>query len=90
MVVYAPVFCGACGEDLAGALGGAGNNITGGKRRSGKTNKGNRWLGEVLNECALGPSPTSAAPTWAPSSGRQLARRIERRGPPRPSATASW
>jgi transposase len=29
-----------------------GNNITGGKRRSGKTNKGNRWLGEVLYECA--------------------------------------
>jgi transposase len=29
-----------------------GNNITGGKRRSGTTNKGNRWLGEVLHECA--------------------------------------
>jgi transposase len=29
-----------------------GNNITGGKRRSGKTNKGNRWLGEILYECA--------------------------------------
>jgi transposase len=29
-----------------------GNNITGGKRRSGKPNGGNRWLGEVLYECA--------------------------------------
>jgi transposase len=29
-----------------------GNNITGGKRRSGTTTKGNRWLGEVLRECA--------------------------------------
>jgi transposase len=29
-----------------------GNNVTGGKRRSGKTNKGNRWLGEILTECA--------------------------------------
>jgi hypothetical protein len=28
------------------------NNITGGKRRAGTTNKGNRWLGEVLHECA--------------------------------------
>jgi transposase len=29
-----------------------GNNITGGKRRSGKPTKGNRWLAEVLTECA--------------------------------------
>src|SRR5215204_3105816 len=29
-----------------------GNNRTGGKRRSGKPTKGNRWLGEVLTECA--------------------------------------
>jgi transposase len=29
-----------------------GNNITGGKRRSGKTTYGNRWLGEILNQCA--------------------------------------
>src|SRR5215211_8039407 len=29
-----------------------GNNITGGKRRSGPPTKGNRWLGEVLTECA--------------------------------------
>jgi transposase len=29
-----------------------GNNLTGGKRRSGKSTKGNRWLGEGLTECA--------------------------------------
>lgn len=29
-----------------------GNNITGGKRRSGKTNKGNALLADVLTECA--------------------------------------
>src|SRR4029450_10665819 len=29
-----------------------GNNITGGKRRSGKPTKGNHWLADVLTECA--------------------------------------
>lgn len=29
-----------------------GNNVTGGKRRSGKTTDGNRWLADVLTECA--------------------------------------
>ncbi len=29
-----------------------GNNITGGKQRSGRTTHGNRWLGEILHECA--------------------------------------
>ena len=29
-----------------------GNNITGGKQRSGRTNNGNRWLGEILFQCA--------------------------------------
>jgi transposase len=29
-----------------------GNNVTGGKRRSGKSTKGNRWLADVLTECA--------------------------------------
>jgi transposase len=51
-----------------------GNNITGGKRRSGKPTKGNRWLADVLTECA-----------WAAARGRdtylaaqfwRLARRI--------------
>ena len=34
------------------------NNITGGKRRSGKTNKGNKWLGEILNQSAFAASHT--------------------------------
>jgi transposase len=29
-----------------------GNNVTGGRRRSGRTSKGNVWLGEILIECA--------------------------------------
>jgi transposase len=29
-----------------------GNNITGGKRRSGKTTKGDPWLADILNQCA--------------------------------------
>jgi transposase len=33
-----------------------GNNITGGKRRSGKTTKGDKWLGEILNQCAWAAS----------------------------------
>jgi len=33
-----------------------GNNITGGKRHSGKTTKGDRWLGEILNQCAWAAS----------------------------------
>src|SRR5205823_7068883 len=33
-----------------------GNNVTGGKRRSGKTNNGNVWLGDVLTECAWSAS----------------------------------
>jgi transposase len=34
-----------------------GNNLTGGKRRSGKPTKGNRWLGEVLTWVRLGGCP---------------------------------
>lgn len=33
-----------------------GSNITGGKRRSGKTTKGDRWHGEILNQCAWAAS----------------------------------
>lgn len=29
-----------------------GNNITGGKQRSSRTTNGNRWLGEILHQCA--------------------------------------
>ena len=63
-----------------------GNNITGGKRRSGKPTKGNRWLADVLTECAWAAAARSrdsylAAQFW------RLARRIGkqegrgRRGP---------
>ncbi|MGH2530261.1 MAG: IS110 family transposase [Actinomycetota bacterium] len=51
-----------------------GNNVTGGKRRSGKTNKGNNWLGDVLTECAWAAARSRdsylAAQFW------RLARRI--------------
>src|SRR5829696_1412143 len=51
-----------------------GNNRTGGKRRSGKPTKGNRWLGEVLTECAWAAARSLdsylAAQFW------RLARRI--------------
>ena len=50
------------------------NNITGGKRRSGKPTKGNRWLADVLTECAWtaaeAATPRLAAQFW------RLARRI--------------
>lgn len=33
-----------------------GNNISGGKRRSGRTNPGNRWLRDILTQCAVAAS----------------------------------
>jgi transposase len=54
-----------------------GNNITGGKRRSGKTNKGNRWLGEVLNECAW--AAARSRDTYLGAQFWRLARRIGKR-----------
>jgi transposase len=51
-----------------------GNNVTGGKRRSGKTNKGNRWLGEVLHECAWAAAHTRK--TYLGAQFWRLARRI--------------
>jgi transposase len=51
-----------------------GNNITGGKRRSGKPTKGNHWLADVLTECAWAAARSRdsylAAQFW------RLARRI--------------
>jgi transposase len=35
-----------------------GNNKSGGKRRSGKTNKGDVWLGDILTECAWAAART--------------------------------
>ena len=51
-----------------------GNNITGGKRHSGKTNKGNRWLGEILNQSAVAASHTRD--TYLAAQFWRLKRRI--------------
>ena len=51
-----------------------GNNITGGKRRSGTTNQGNRWLGEILNQCAWSASHTRD--TYLAAQFWRLSRRI--------------
>lgn len=50
------------------------NNITGGKRRSNKTNRGNRWLGEILNQCAW--SAARGRDTYLSAQFWRLARRI--------------
>ena len=54
-----------------------GNNITGGKRRSGKSNNGNRWLGEILNQCAVAASHTRD--TYLAAQYWRLTRRIGKR-----------
>jgi transposase len=54
-----------------------GNNLTGGKRRSGKPTKGNRWLGEVLTECAWAAAHTRE--TYLAAQFWRLARRIGRK-----------
>jgi transposase len=54
-----------------------GNNITGGKRHSGKTNKGNRWLGEILDQCAIAASHTRD--TYLAAQYWRLVRRIGKR-----------
>jgi transposase len=51
-----------------------GNNLTGGKRRSGKPTKGNRWLGEVLTECAW--AAAHSRDTYLAAQFWRLARRI--------------
>jgi transposase len=51
-----------------------GNNLTGGKRRSGKPTKGNRWLGEVLTECAW--AAARSRDTYLSAQFWRLARRI--------------
>jgi len=51
-----------------------GNNKTGGKRRSGKTTKGNRWLGDILTECAWAAAHTRD--TYRSAQFWRLARRI--------------
>jgi len=51
-----------------------GNNVTGGKRRSGKTTKGDVWLAEVLVECAW--SAARSRDTYLAAQFWRLARRI--------------
>jgi transposase len=51
-----------------------GNNLTGGKRRSGRPTKGNRWLGEVLTECAW--AAAHSRDTYLAAQFWRLARRI--------------
>ena len=51
-----------------------GNNITGGKRRSGRTVKGNVWLGDVLIECAW--AAARSRDTYLAAQFWRLARRI--------------
>jgi transposase len=65
-----------------------GNNRTGGKRRSGKTTKGNRWLGRCSSSVP-GPPPAAATATCRPSPGGwpDASARSRR---PWPWATRSW
>jgi transposase len=51
-----------------------GNNITGGKRRSGKPTKGNHWLADVLTECAW--AAARSRDTYLSAQYWRLARRI--------------
>jgi transposase len=51
-----------------------GNNLTGGKRRSGRTGKGNVWLGDVLVECAW--AAARSRDTYLAAQFWRLARRI--------------
>src|SRR5215203_2262097 len=51
-----------------------GNNVTGGKRRSGKPTKGNHWLGDVLTECAW--AAARSRDTYLAAQYWRLARRI--------------
>ncbi len=51
-----------------------GNNASGGKRRSGKPTKGNRWPGEVLAECAR--AAARSRDTYLAAHFWRLARRI--------------
>lgn len=54
-----------------------GNNITGGKRSSGSTTKGDKWLREILVECAWAASHTKN--TYLAAQYWRLARRIGRK-----------
>jgi transposase len=51
-----------------------GNNITGGKRHSGRTRKGSVWLGDILTECAWAAAHSRG--TYLGAQFWRLARRI--------------
>ncbi len=51
-----------------------GNNVTGGKRHSGRTRKGSVWLGEILTECAW--AAARCRNTYLSAQFWRLARRI--------------
>jgi transposase len=51
-----------------------GNNVTGGRRRSGRTRKGDVWLGDVLTECAWAAAHSRG--TYLGAQFWRLARRI--------------
>lgn len=51
-----------------------GNNVTGGKRHSGKTRHGSVWLGEILTECAWAAARSRG--TYLGAQFWRLARRI--------------
>jgi transposase len=51
-----------------------GNDVTGGKRHSGKTRKGSKWLGEILTECAWAAARSRG--TYLGAQFWRLARRI--------------
>lgn len=53
------------------------NNITGGKRHRAGSMHGNRWLGEILNQCAVAASHTRD--TYLAAQYWRLARRIGKR-----------
>ena len=59
-----------------------GNNITGGKRRSGKTTQGDKWLTEILTECAW--AAARSRDTYLAAQFWRLTRRIG----PKKAATA--
>src|SRR5207245_4476480 len=51
-----------------------GNNVTGGKRKDGTTTYGNRWLAEILDQCARAASQTRG--TYLAAQYWRLTRRI--------------
>jgi transposase len=65
-----------------------GNNVNGGKRHSGRPTKGNRWLREILVECAWAASHTRD--TYLAAQFWRLARRLGKSAPRSRSATRSW